>query len=156
VTVEITREDPESKLIGRLLQRYYEELDRRFDGGFTLERTVAAPSAEFSPPHGAFLVARIDGDPVGCGAVRRWAETQAEIKRMWVDPAARGQGVGQRLLTALEETAGAMGCHVVRLDTSAHLSEAIALYRRSGYHSIAAYNDNEYASYWFEKTLPPS
>jgi GNAT superfamily N-acetyltransferase len=145
VTVEITREDPESKLIGRLLQRYYEELDRRFDGGFTLERTVAAPSAEFSPPHGAFLVARIDGDPVGCGAVRRWA-----------DPAARGQGVGQRLLTALEETAGAMGCHVVRLDTSAHLSEAIALYRRSGYHSIAAYNDNEYASYWFEKTLPPS
>jgi ribosomal protein S18 acetylase RimI-like enzyme len=155
VTIEIAPENPESKLTGNLLQRYYEELDARFDGGFTLERTVAAPVAELSPPYGAFLVARIDGAPVGCGAVRMLTETEAEIKRMWVDPGARGRGVGKALLRALEGQAADLGGHTIRLDTSAHLAEAIALYRSSGYRSIPAYNDNEYASYWFEKTLLP-
>jgi ribosomal protein S18 acetylase RimI-like enzyme len=156
VTIEITREDPESKLTRSLLRRYYEELDVRFDGGFVLERTVAAPSADLTPPHGAFLVAYIDGEPVGCGAVRRLAPTEAEIKRMWVDPTVRGRGVGRAMLAALEEQAVAMGCQVVRLDTSAHLTEAIALYRAVGYRAITAYNDNEDAAYWFEKTLSPS
>lgn len=149
--VEISREEPASNLANRLLRRYYDELASRFPDGFDLERTVAAPTAELSFPLGAFLVARLDGDPVGCGAVRKLDDSTAEIKRMWIDPAARGRGVGKRLLAALENTARDLGCRIVCLDTSAHLTEAIALYRSASYHEVPAYNDNPYAAHWFEK-----
>ena len=81
-------------------------------------------------------MARVDDRPVACGAVRKLDETTGEIKRMWVDPAARGLGVGRQLLTALEGAAVELGCEAVYLDTSAHLTEAIALYRSFGYEEI--------------------
>src|SRR5438067_25689 len=56
----------------------------------------------FEPPGGAFVVARVEGRPVGCGGVCRFDDTRAELKRMYVDPAARGQGLGRLLLEALE------------------------------------------------------
>ncbi len=146
-------ERPDSDLASRLLDRYFAELGVRFPEGFDPGRTVAAPGAELVPPHGAFLVARLDGRPVGCGAVRRLDARTAEIKRMWIDPAARGRGVGRRLLAALEDVARSLGCATVRLDTSAHLTEAIALYRSAGYVEIPAYNDNVYAAHWLEKPL---
>jgi GNAT superfamily N-acetyltransferase len=108
---------------------------------------------ELVPPRGAFLVARLDGRAVGCGAVRKLDENTAEVKRMWIEPDVRGRGVGRRLLAALEEVAIELDCRVLRLDTSAHLTEALALYRSSGYHEIPAYNDNLYAEHWFEKHL---
>jgi GNAT superfamily N-acetyltransferase len=142
---------PTSNLAARLLQRYYRELDSRLAGGFDLDQTAAVSEAELLAPHGAFLVANLGGRPVGCGAVRKLDETTAEIKRMWIDPAVRGRGVGRRLLAALEDAARALGCHVVRLDTSTDLVEALALYRSAGYRDIPAYNDNPYASVWLEK-----
>ncbi len=147
-------EPPDSDLATGLLDRYFSELDDRFPEGFDPSRTVAAPSAELVPPHGVFLVARLDGRPVGCGAVRRLDERTAEIKRMWIDPSVRGRGVGRGLLAALEDAARTLGCTVVRLDTSAHLTEAIALYKSAGYVPIPAYNDNSYAAHWLEKPLP--
>jgi GNAT superfamily N-acetyltransferase len=129
------------------------EITRVEPDGFAVERSVAAPPEDLAPPHGAFLVARLDGEPVGCGAVRLLDAATAEIKRMWISPAARGRGVARRLLGDLEGVAGALGCTVVRLDTSAHLTEAIGLYRSSGYVDIPAYNDNLYAGLWLEKLL---
>jgi ribosomal protein S18 acetylase RimI-like enzyme len=61
--------------------------------------------------------------------------------------------LGRRLLTALETAARELGCHAVRLDTSAHLTEAISLYRTSGYRDTPAYNNNPYAAHWLEKQL---
>ena len=72
---------------------------------------------------------------------------------MWVADAARGLGVGRRLLAELETRAAAGGAPAVRLDTNRHLSEAIAMYRSSGYHEVAAFNDERYADHWFEKPL---
>jgi ribosomal protein S18 acetylase RimI-like enzyme len=136
-----------------LLQRYYDDLDSRLPGGFDPAQAVAATEAELIAPDGALLVARLDGSPVGCGAVRKLDGITAEIKRMWIDPAARGRGVARYLLAPLEDAARELGCRLVRLDTSAHLTEAIALYRSSGYGEIAAYNDNRYAGLWFDKRL---
>ena len=90
---------------------------------------------------------------MGCGAVRRLDPDTAEIKRMWVDPGARGLGVGRSLLAALEAAAGELGCRAVRLDTAAPLIEALALYRAAGYVEIPAYNENPYAAHWLEKRL---
>ena len=109
---------------------------------------------EFAPPHGVFLVARLEGEAVGCGAIRALDADIAEIKRMWVDPAARRLGIGRSLLSALESAAAAeLGCRTVRLDTAAFLIEALPLYRSAGYSDIPAYNDNPYAEHWLEKRL---
>jgi ribosomal protein S18 acetylase RimI-like enzyme len=72
---------------------------------------------------------------------------------MWVDPAARGSGVGRGLLAALEVAAADLGAATVRLDTAASLTEALNLYRSAGYRDVAAYNDNPYAAHWLERTL---
>ena len=90
---------------------------------------------------------------MACGTVRRLADGVGEIKRMWVDPAVRGVGLGRRLLAHLEQLAAAQGLSLIRLDTNAALTEAIALYDRSGYRRIRRYNDNPYADVWFEKIL---
>jgi ribosomal protein S18 acetylase RimI-like enzyme len=151
--VRVTPEPPDSPLARELLERYYAELAARFRGGFDLARTVAAPPAELTPPNGRFLLARIDTQVLGCGAVRVLDADSAEIKRMWVAPTARGLGVGRTVLAALESAAAELGARTVRLDTAAELTEALALYRSSGYREIAPYNDNPYAAHWLEKRL---
>jgi GNAT superfamily N-acetyltransferase len=151
--VRVVREPPDSELTSQLLGRYFAELASRFPEGFDPEQTVAAPATELEAPIGAFFVAHFQSRPVGCGGVRRLDEITAEIKRMWVDPAVRGRGIGRQLLNALEGAAVELDCRVIRLDTSAHLSQAIGLYRSSGYRDIPAYNENPYAAYWFEKRL---
>jgi len=79
-----------------------------------------------------FFVARSNGRAVGCGALVM-AEGYGEIKRMFVDAAARGQGVGQKLVHIIEECARAEGVHVLRLETGIHNHEAVTLYSRNGY-----------------------
>ena len=153
--LRIAAEPPESAVARTLLDRYYDELAARFPGGpgeFEPGR-IAAPATEFAPPRGTFLVARLDGRAVGCGAVRVLDAEHAEIKRMWVDPTARRLGVGRSLLGALEHAAAGLGARAVRLDTAAYLTEAIPLYASAGYREIPAYNDNPYAAHWLEKPL---
>ena len=133
--------------------QYFDELAARFPGGFDRNAGGGTVRAEFLPPRGRLLIARLDGDPVGCGAVRAWAPGIAEIKRMWVAPEARRLGIGAELLEALERLARRRRAHTIRLDTHATLTEALRLYRRGGYRRIARYNDNPYAQRWFEKTL---
>ena len=76
-----------------------------------------------------------------------------EIKRMWIAPQARGQGVARRMLQALEDAARAAGLTSVRLDTNKALGNAQRLYLAAGYSPIARYSDNPYAHHWFGKTL---
>ena len=96
---------------------------------------------------------RLHGRPIGCGALKFHQRRPAELKRMWIAPAARGLGVGRRLLGELERTAGEAGVVVLRLETNRTLSEAIALYKGSGYVEVKAFNAEPYAHHWFEKTL---
>ena len=72
---------------------------------------------------------------------------------MWIEPVARGIGLGRRLLEELERHAREAGVAVLRLETNRALREAIALYERSGYVEVAAFNDEPYADHWFEKRL---
>ena len=135
------------------LRSYFSELGRRFDGGFDPARSISADDDELTPPAGLLLVATLHGEPVGCGALKFHGDAPAEIKRMWVAPAARGLGLGRRLLTDLEAQAAARGARTLRLETNRALGEAIGLYRSAGYREVAAFNDEPYAHHWFEKTL---
>ena len=151
--VQVTVCDPRHPDARRCLQGYLGELADRFDGGFDPARSISAEEHELTPPAGLFLVATRRGEPVGCGALKFHREAPAEIKRMWVAPAARGLGLGRRLLTELEAHPAANGVRVLRLETNRVLAEAISLYRTSGYREVAAFNDEPYAHHWFEKTL---
>ena len=132
--------------------QYADELGERFPTGFDRGDLVdEAPT--MNAPDGRFLVGRVDGVVVACGGVRRLTRTRAEIKRMWVDDAWRGCGLGARMLTALERSAYELGYREVYLDTNATLVEAMAMYERAGYRHIERYNDNPYAQAFFSKRL---
>jgi ribosomal protein S18 acetylase RimI-like enzyme len=145
--------DPEHPHAQHCLREYYAELDRRFDGGFDPTR-FATRAPEMRPPAGLLLVATLRGEPVACGALRFERGAPAEIRRMWVAPAARGLGLGRRLLAELEARAARRRHRVVRLDTNGTLAEAIGMYRAAGYAEVPRFNDNPYAQHWFEKRLP--
>ncbi|HKV12980.1 MAG TPA: GNAT family N-acetyltransferase, partial [Thermoanaerobaculia bacterium] len=135
---------------------YFADLGERFEEGFDAGRSIPADSGDLRPPHGTFLVARLDGRPVGCGAVKPVEPGVGSIKRMWVSPELRGAGVGRRLLLALEKEAAGLGMELLRLETNRSLHEAQALYRRNGYREVPAFNDEPYAHHWFEKRIGPS
>ena len=135
------------------LQKYYAELGRRFETGFDPALSVSAELDNFRPPVGAFLVARLRAEPVGCGALKLQADGSAYLKRMWVADSVRGLEIGRRLLGELERHAAALGARVVTLETNRVLAEAIALYRSAGYREVDAFNVEPYAHHWFEKRL---
>jgi putative acetyltransferase len=92
-------------------------------------------------PHVTFLVARAEGRAVGCGAVVESAEGWAEIKRMFVSPAARGRKVGRQLLARLELVARQSRITALRLETGISQPEALALYRSAGFQEIEPFGD---------------
>lgn len=84
----------------------------------------------------AFFVAYLDGQPAGCGGVQLFGDEYAELKRMYVRPQFRGQGVGKRLLAHLQAYAHERGLRVLRLETGVFQTEAIGLYQSFGFRRI--------------------
>jgi GNAT superfamily N-acetyltransferase len=150
--IQVDNVDPDDPRARSCVQAYVTELDARFPGGFDPGRSISASAHELRPPAGVMLLATLDGEPVGCGAVKFHVDGPSELKRMWVTSAARGMGLGRRLLRALEQQAITSN-PVVRLETNAALEEAIELYRSSGYVEVPRFSDEPYADHWFEKRL---
>ncbi|HEY5316388.1 MAG TPA: GNAT family N-acetyltransferase [Solirubrobacteraceae bacterium] len=139
---------------GELAQAMREEIAEMYEGleldGPTMPR---AGAAELSPPGGAFFVGWRDGEPLCCGGLKRLSGDTCEIKKMYVVPAARGQGVARTLLHELERAALELGYEVVRLDTGPKQLHAQALYADEGYEAVADFNGNPVAVFWGEKRL---
>ena len=112
-----------------------------------------AGAAELGPPGGTFLVGWRDGEPVCCGGVKRLDEGTCEIKRMYVTPATRGQGIARRLLDALEDAARALGYAVARLSSGSRQTGAHRLYLSAGYARIGNFSDNPMAAFFAAKPL---
>jgi DNA-binding MarR family transcriptional regulator/ribosomal protein S18 acetylase RimI-like enzyme len=151
--VQVAIDDPRSAAAHYCLESYYAELNSRFDTGFDPERAISTTAEELTEPAGLLLVARLHGEPVGCGALKLQGDVPFYIKRMWVAPEARGLGVGRRLLAELEDHARRRGADVVHLETNKTLREAATLYRSAGYVEVDPFNDELYAHHWFEKRL---
>ncbi len=136
----------------RLLAAYEREL---VSLGVTLNHGWAGGVTpdQLAPPLGAWLVGWRGEEAVACGGVRLLSPEVCEIKRMYVDPSARGAGLARRLLTALEEAGVALGASVARLDTGRDMAPAVGLYRATGYVEIDDYNGNPDAGWWFEKRI---
>lgn len=152
-SVTIDAEPENSRDTRQCVAAYYRELDQRFDGGFDPGNGGYSGKPANTP--GVFLIARLNGHAIGCGALKSLDDSTGEIKRMWVAPEARGLGIARRLLEALEDQARRSGFSRVVLDTNRSLAEAQAMYRKAGYRETGSYNDNSYADFWFEKELVP-
>ncbi len=117
------------------------------------EQMPKAGAAELSPPHGAFLVGWVGEQAVCCGGIKRLDNRTCEIKKMYVVPELRGQGVARALLHALETKARDLGYGVARLDTGPRQRHAQGLYEAEGYVEIEDFNRNPVAVFWGEKPL---
>ena len=149
--IAIAREAPGQPDVVALIQA----LDAFHAGLYPVESNHFADLSTLASSATAFLVARIDGHAVACGAVIPDRRGWGEIKRMYVRPEARGRRIGARLLEALERAAASAGLVLLRLETGIHNSEALAAYGRAGYHQIAAFGDYspDPLSVFMEKTL---
>jgi len=99
-------------------------------------------SSEYSAPAGAFLLAREQGNYLGCVGVRRFAGEDGEIKRLYVTPAARGRGIGMLLARGIVAEARRLGYARLLLDTLPFMQEAQSLYASLGFRKTAAYRYN--------------
>ena len=107
--------------------------DAYFASLYPAESNHLVDIATLCAPRVRFLVARLGTTAVGCGALVLGPPGEAEIKRMFVAPRARGLRIGRQILEALEATARAEGVRVIRLETGIRQPEALQLYRSSGY-----------------------
>lgn len=149
--VQIKAEAPDSADARWCFAEYFRELAGRFKTGFDPARSISASAAELTPPAGLFVIARLGGEPIGCGALKVKDRQIGEVKRMWVRADTRGLGIGRRLLETVETHARELGLVTLRLETNQTLEEAQALYRQCGYREVAPFNDEPYAHHWFEK-----
>jgi putative acetyltransferase len=153
-TVTVAAEPPDAPDVDRLLRALDDYLNELYRPE---ENFLDLPAGDVAGGRGEFLVARMGGAVVGCGAVRQLDETTAEVKRMFVDPAVRGRGVGRRLLEELEAWAVAAGMTRLVLEAGDRQEEAIRLYVEFGFRPIPCFG--EYAdaplSSCFEKVFTP-
>ena len=150
IAAESARSPDALRLVGLLSAELRARSDNEDNGvaGFS--------PADVETPGGAFLVTRQNGVGVGCVALRPLDDGTAEIKRMFVEEAARGRGIGEALLTAVEKAAFANGFHQLFLETGIRNPEAIRLYGRHGFQSVPRYGPyiNDPRSICFAKDLP--
>ncbi|MGY1617809.1 GNAT family N-acetyltransferase [Geodermatophilus sp. SYSU D00691] len=143
-------DDPD---VQRLTAAQQAELRERYDGG---SEPGAPPSARDVSV--VLLVRDDDGTAIGCGALRALGDGAAEVKRMYVVPAARGRGMSKTVLAGLEAAARERGWTTLRLETGPRQPEAIALYTGAGYRPTGAFGayvgDPDAAdSLFFERVL---
>ena len=140
--------DPRARGLIRALDRLQQSL-------YPAESNHLDPIETLEGDSVTFLAAFVAGETVGCGAVKRMPGGYGEIKRMYVDPHARGRGVGKALIDGLETSLLGSGIELARLETGVHQPEALALYERCGYVRIPPFGDyrDDPLSVYFEKRL---
>ena len=141
-----------------VLRAYTDEVASRFYGRPATAAEVDAaleahPSDDLAPPRGLFLLARSPTAVLGCAGLHLLPAAVGEVKRVYVTPAARGRGLGRRLMGEVEHHARQHAVTLLRLDTRADLVEARGLYAALGYQEVPAFDGGPYAEHWYAKSL---
>ncbi|MEM1401111.1 MAG: GNAT family N-acetyltransferase [Pseudomonadota bacterium] len=137
--LSIERENPDQPEVKALL----DASDAYAASLYPAESNHMSDLASLQRPEVRFFVARLEGACLGCGALIVAPDGTGEIKRMWVDPAARGQGLSRLLLAAIEAQAANDAATIIRLETGIHQPAAIALYKSAGYTEIGPFGSYE-------------
>lgn len=169
--ITITEEPYDGEVAAVMVAALSAEINERYAASIEawsdaeLEEDVNAYLAEVTPevvtrPHGVFLVAWLDGEAAGCGAVKPFdaGARVGEVKRMYTVPTARRRGVSRLILERLEELATDLGYVRLQLETGTEQPEALALYESAGWVRIAPYGryKEDPSSVCYEKALPTS
>jgi putative acetyltransferase len=131
-TVVIVETDADDRRVAELVRELRAELDARYPEEIEFDHPQVKERARF-------LLALADGQVAGCCALQALGDGDSELKRMYVRPGHRGQGIGRRLMSAAEELAVASGLTRMRLETGPRQPEAIAVYERAGFTRIPNY-----------------
>jgi ribosomal protein S18 acetylase RimI-like enzyme len=136
---------PDASAASQILRSYIDDVASRYYGRQATDEEIDAslredPSVDLALPSGVFLVARQRDVVLGCAGLRLLPEGLGEVKRLFVAPAARGRGLGARLMGELERIARGHGLSVLRLDTRHDLVEARRLYAALGYEEVPTFN----------------
>jgi putative acetyltransferase len=149
ITITLERPDTDAamELIAELeaiLQPLYPSESRH---GYSIEKLIREGVA--------FYVIRVDGRPAGCGGVQLFDSQYGELKRMYVRPEHRGQGLAKLMLNQLTSHCLERGVNLLRLETGIHQVEAIGLYESMGFKSIGAFGEyrEDPNSRFFEKKI---
>ena len=151
IDIHLANSDADYAAFGALVREYTDWCRARFaheawmiELAFShqsLDSELESLAARYGPPGGRTFLARRDGEVVGCGAYRRRSEEFCEMKRLFVPDRVRGFGIGRKLSTTLIASARQEHFKVMRLDTAAQMSEAVALYEAIGFKRCAPYNE---------------
>jgi putative acetyltransferase len=151
--ITIAKEEPRSPDVSRLLSAFVDEVKKRYD-------SPPADVGVFDPelvsvPRSVFLVARRNGDAVGCGALVPIDEYSVEVKRMFVARESRGHGIATMILNELERLARELDYDAMRLETGVKQPESIALYGKAGFYRIPNFPpfENDHSAVCFEKKI---
>jgi GNAT superfamily N-acetyltransferase len=154
--IRVTQADPNSEAADLLIKALSAELATAYPGFQSGDGTGRFKPVDVMIPRAAFVIAWLDDQPVGCGAIRPMDDPSvAEVKRMYVKPQARGKGVSRRVLEMLENLAVGYGYHKMTLETGNRQVQAIGLYESAGFVRIDCYGvyADEPLSLCYEKTL---
>ena len=151
--ITIAKEDPRSPEVSRLLAAFVDEVKKRYE-------SPPADVGIFDPDlvlvsRSAFLVARSEGNAVGCGALVPIDEYAVEVKRMFVSKEERGLGIATMILGELERLAREFDYDAMRLETGVKQPESIALYGKAGFYRIPNFPpfENDPSAVCFEKKI---
>jgi ribosomal protein S18 acetylase RimI-like enzyme len=141
--------------VGEIARELIHALCSEMSGRYGVPPSPFSPS-EAAAPRTVFLVARLDGQPIACGALRRFDDDTAEIKRMYVAPAGRRKGIARRILLNLERHAQAFNYRAIRLETGILQPEAQRFYESVGYRPRTAFGPyiGNPTSVCYEKIFP--
>ena len=105
------------------------------------DEEIARLEEKYGLPKGRIYLLTVDGETAGCVGMKPSDDTHAELKRLYVRPAFRGQNLGEYMTRTIMDDARKEGYRFLRLDTLPGLKTALKLYRRLGFYEIGAYYD---------------
>lgn len=137
----LAKTEKDLEKIKMLFAEYAESLD--FDLDFQdFDKELANVPGDYSPPKGCLILARHEGQIVGCVALRELSDGVCEMKRLYIKPQFRDLGIGRALAEAIIEKAQKIGYTHMRLDTAPSMHAARALYASLGFKEISPYRYN--------------
>ena len=143
--------DPDLEAVRGLLRAYAGEFGPTVRENLRLqgfEAELAGLPGRYAGPSGSLLLARVDGRPAGCVALRDLGDGVCEMKRLYIDPACRSIGLGRRLVAAILDRGARLGYRRMVLDSTPEMSRAVALYRSFGFEEAEPYGDSAHALFF--------